>query len=592
LKDLEALATPAERRELRRGEVLVRQGEPSDVLYIVLSGRFTVQVEGVAEPVAEIGQGQPVGEIGFFAERPRTATVAALRDASVLAFTRERFRQISDASPSIRDAIILWLARRLAENVGPVVRDHIPIRTVALLSAGGSHVPEAFVETLQQVFGSAGRVAFLTATEVAAQAPGGRLDDPRTSTWLNAREADADFVFFVAEPTLTDWTRTCVRQADALLLAAVAGSSTELNPSERFAFSVHARRARRLVLLHRARASIVTGTHAWLDERDVFMHHHVALTDAADVHRIYRFLSGRALGFVASGGGALASAHLGAYKAFRDAGADFDILGGTSAGAALMAGLAFGVEPERVDQGIHNIFVRDRAFRRPTLPVYGLLNHKAFDRALRAEYGDAAIEDLWRPFYAVSSSLSDQQTRIHTRGPVWRAVRASGSLPGVLPPFFTPEGEMLVDGALMDNVPLDVMQALKAGPNVVVALKMGQAMRYGVEYDAIPGPVELGLSLLNPFSGRRRPPVPGILQVIGLSMLANSQPGLTPGDMDILIRPDLPPDARFTAWERHTEIFLHAYRSVAAWIQARIAAADPAVQAVIRVRCLGVTPEP
>jgi hypothetical protein len=96
------------------------------------------------------------------------------------------------------------------------------------------------------------------------------------------------------------------------------------------------------------------------------MHHHVALHDALDVRRLYRFLSGCAIGFVAGGGGALGSAHLGVYKAFREAGAEFDILGGTSVGAAMMAALAYGVDPERVDEGTHNIFVKSRAFRRPS----------------------------------------------------------------------------------------------------------------------------------------------------------------------------------------------------------------------------------
>jgi len=325
----------------------------------------------------------------------------------------------------------------------------------------------------------------------------------------------------------------------------------------------------------------VSGTSAWLAQRDVLMHHHVALQDAADVRRLFRFLSGRAIGFVAGGGGALGSAHLGAYKAFREAGAEFDILGGTSVGAAMMAALAYGVDPERVDEGTHNIFVKSRAFRRPTLPRYALLDHKAFDRALRGEYDDVLIEDLWIPFFALSSSLSVHKPRIHRRGPVWHAVRASSAVPGVLPPFFTKDGEMLVDGGLMDNVPLAPMKALKTGPNVVVALGTDAPTTYMVDYDAIPGPRELIGAMLNPFSRRRLPQMPSILQVITLSMLANRRPDLDLGDADILVRPDLPDDLRFTSWERHNEVFLQTYRGVAAWTRSRIAENDPKVLMLI-----------
>jgi len=87
--------------------------------------------------------------------------------------------------------------------------------------------------------------------------------------------------------------------------------------------------------------------------------------------------------------------------------------------------------------------------------------------------------------------------------------------------------------------------------------------------------------MLNPFSRRRLPQVPGILQVIILSMLANRRPDLPLGDTDILIRPELPADLRYTQWERHNQIFLHAYRGVAAWIQTGLAEKDPRLQAVL-----------
>ena len=473
------------------------------------------------------------------------------------------FEQIGAVSPGIRDAIIVSLARRLAQYTGRDASAASHVRTVAVLPAGASAPSPAFIESLRNVFGAAGRAMFLTEGEIAARFPAASLNDPAVSSWLSSCEAECDFIFYIGEAALTEWTRKCIRQADALLLVATAGAAVEHSPVESFAFSIHSPSARRLVILHQARTEVATGTGAWLDRRDVFMHHHVALTDAADMKRLYRFLAGRAVGFVAGGGGALGSAHLGAYKAFCEAGAEFDILGGTSAGAAMAAALAYGMSPERVDEGTHNIFVKSRAFRRFTLPIYGLLDHKVFDRALQAEYRDVMIEDLWRPFFAVSSNLSNHSVKMHRRGPVWQAVRASGSLPALLPPFFTKEGEMLVDGALMDNVPLGAMKALKAGPNVIVAFGDQAPTTYTIDYDRIPGARQLAAAMLNPFLRRRLPQVPSILQVIMLSMLANQGPNLELGDTDILIRPDLPADLRFTSWERHTEVFLQTYRGVA-----------------------------
>jgi len=581
LGSLQALAEGAEQRQLARGEILVRQGESPDALYFVLSGRFSVHLAGRTEPIGEIGQGQPIGEIGFFAGMPRTATVKAMRDSRVLVITREHYRQMSESSREIQDAVIVALARRLSGLIDGVGKAQNIVRTIALVWAGGSRPSSQFIDLLRNVFGAARRTIFLSRDEIAAKFANASLEDSMISDWLNSLEAESDFVFYIADPDLTDWTKKCIRQADAILLVARAGAPVELNSAEQFAFSIHAHSVRRLAILHDARTPIASGTPYWLAARDVLMHHHVALVDDADVRRLFRFFTGQALGFVAGGGGVRGSAHLGVYKAFCEAGAEFDILGGTSSGAAMAAALAYGVDPERVDEGTHNIFVKRRAFRRPTFPRYGLIDHKVFDAALKAEYGDTLIEDLWRPYFAVSSNLSDHMPRIHRRGLVWHAVRASGSIPAVLPPFFTKEGEMLVDGALVDNIPLGQMKAMKIGPNVVVAPGLESPTSYAVDYEAIPGAFELIGAMLNPFSRRRLPQVPSMLQVIMLSMLADHRPEPLLNETDILIRPELPDDVRFTNWERHSEVFMKSYHGVASWIQARVAANDSRVLAVI-----------
>ena len=477
--------------------------------------------------------------------------------------------------------MIVALARRLSHNNRPT-RPRPATRTIAVLPAGGSHIPSAFVDTLRSVFAASGPTAFVGAAEVAGQFPGRPLDAPAVSDWLNSLEATVEFVFYLADGTLTDWTRKCVRQADAILLVAVDGAPTALSPSERLACDIHPPSTRRLVVVHRRRATSVSDTGAWLADCDVLMHHHVSLQDTADVQRLQRFVSGRALGFVAGGGGALGSAHLGAYKAFSEAGAAFDVLGGTSVGAAMTAALACGMDPDTADGATHNIFVRNRAFRRLTLPRYGLIDHKVFDRALRTEYGDATIEDLWMPFVAVSTNLSEQRLHVHRRGPVWEAVRASGSVPGVLPPFFTNRGEMLVDGGLLDNVPLQPIKALKAGPNVVVVLRVRGRTTYDVDYASIPGPRQLLASMLNPFSRRRLPKVPGIVHVIGLSMLT-SRVDLQTEDSDIVVRPEFAKDVRFMSWDRHTALFEQTHRDVAAWIRDRRAKGDAALQALLEI---------
>src|ERR1044071_3814267 len=73
--EMTELAARFETRSLKRGETVIRQGEPADALYIVVSGRFSVTRTGRRAPIAEIGPDQPIGEIGFITNtNSRTAT--------------------------------------------------------------------------------------------------------------------------------------------------------------------------------------------------------------------------------------------------------------------------------------------------------------------------------------------------------------------------------------------------------------------------------------------------------------------------------------------------------------------------------------
>src|SRR4051794_15427978 len=104
-----ALASEFEVIPLRRGDVLVRQGEPADALFVVVSGRFAVSIEGRARAVTEIGPDQPVGEIAFFTGGTRTATVTAMRDGLVLRLGRAEFDRLSAKTPSIWRALTVTL---------------------------------------------------------------------------------------------------------------------------------------------------------------------------------------------------------------------------------------------------------------------------------------------------------------------------------------------------------------------------------------------------------------------------------------------------------------------------------------------------
>jgi len=345
-----------------------------------------------------------------------------------------------------------------------------------------------------------------------------------------------------------------------------------LTELEAFACEVHSVSARRLVRVHDRRSGEVSGTAAWLARLPAFMHHHVALEDQIDIDSLVRFLCGRAIGFVAAGGGSFGTAHVGIYKAFRERGVMFDIFVGTSVGSAMVAGFAKNLEAEHLERGTHEIFVRSRSFRRPTWPRYSLLDHKAFDRALAHQYGpDCRIEDCWRPFAAVATNLSTHNLELIRSGPLWQAVRASSAIPGLLPPFYTADGAMLVDGCLIDNVPLTSMHQLKSGPNLVVHFGEPAAEMFDVDYAALPGRFELIAAMLTPFRKKLLPAAPSAVNVLWRSLVAHQRYDTLPvGPFDTVMRPPFPVGIDVTDFDRHTEIFEASYH----WAKEAIAALE------------------
>ncbi len=551
------------RQDLMRGQMLVAQGEPSDSLFMVLHGALAVRRAGDLEPIAELRAGEVVGEIGFFANIPRTADVIAIRDTSVLVLTRNAYQQLAEDAPALVEALLAALARRFAKETARLtpLRASPKARTVTLIDGGYEPLPRDFDRRMREGL-AAVDAEIVDPARVNAMFPGRALDAPEVTDWLNKLEHIAPLVVYLGGREASAWARKAIRQADLVVFAcrgdAPAASLTEV---EAFACEVHPPSARRLVRIHDRRRGQVSGTAAWLARLPSFMHHHVALGDQVDIDSLIRFLSGRAIGYVAAGGGSFGTAHVGIYKAFRERGIMFDIFVGTSAGSAMAAGFAKNLEAEDLERGTHEIFVRSRSFRRPTWPRYALLDHKVFDRVLADQYGrDCRIEDCWRPFAAIATNLSTHNLELIRSGLLWQAVRASSAIPGLLPPFYTPEGAMLVDGCLIDNVPLAPMHQLKSGPNLVVHFGEPAAEMFDVDYAALPGRLELIAAMLMPFRKKLLPAAPSAVNVLWRSLVAHQRYDILPtAPLDLVMRPPIPLGIDVTEFDRHTDIFLASY---------------------------------
>ena len=104
-------------RQLRAGDVLLRQGDKNRHMFMILSGRLSVHLDSeTSEPVAVLGAGETVGELSVLDERPASAFVRAVEPTRLLAVDEFRFWDLVSASHEFSMNLLMLMAHRLRSN--------------------------------------------------------------------------------------------------------------------------------------------------------------------------------------------------------------------------------------------------------------------------------------------------------------------------------------------------------------------------------------------------------------------------------------------------------------------------------------------
>jgi lysophospholipid hydrolase len=155
-------------------------------------------------------------------------------------------------------------------------------------------------------------------------------------------------------------------------------------------------------------------------------------------------------------------AHLGVIRALKEAGVTVDMVGGTSQGA--FCGALYAKHPDDTEM-LYQTCCRMAATMGSrkeklfdlTLPMTSMFDGRRFNHGIRKALGKTRIQDLVLNFFCVSVDIQKRKQVVHTKGLLWKYVRASMSLTGYLPPV-AENGSLLVDGGYLNIVPADVMR--------------------------------------------------------------------------------------------------------------------------------------
>jgi predicted acylesterase/phospholipase RssA/CRP-like cAMP-binding protein len=404
--------------------------------------------------------------MALITREPRTASVQAVRDTQLLRISAATFTRLVSQHPEALRRVSSTIVARYVRTFQAGVPSS-PVRTIAVIALDDGE-PERFAARLVAAFAGFGDDAARVDAGTVASALGidGRPDDETFARFVDGEEATHDLLVYDAGAADPEWSVQCVRQSDLVLLVADATRPPGPRALEERIAGVTGNRRTELVLVHPPHTRLPSGTRSWLAPRALDGHHHVRAGHDPDVARVARLSTGRGVVLVLSGGGARGLAHLGVIRALEERGVPIDAIGGASIGSLIATGPALDLDDHRRLVEMRKAVVDGPPSVDFTFPAIALASGGRMTKNLQAFYGDAHVEDLWVDAFFVSCNLTLGEPVIHRDGLVWRALRASMAIPGIFPPL-RDGNDLLVDGGVLDNLPVAVMQRLHPGACVI-----------------------------------------------------------------------------------------------------------------------------
>jgi len=517
------------------GKPLYTQDDPSDCLYIVLNGRLRSVKQcpaGRKEMVCEFGRSECVGLVDSYTSQPRSTSVHAIRDTEVARIPSALMHHIKRLYPNTVTNIISLMTDQVIHQKSKndrqkghifsqqpsqtapegeglahhTMANHLAnISTVAVLSTDNDVPLGLFTSELANVLKKYGATQRLTSDTVKKRLGEAAMDannEYRLTTWLGQQEDVHKMTLYQCDSQQTGWTNRCLRQADAILIVAMGHSKPKIGELELELEKYACRALKCLVLLHKETVEAPTRTAEWLNLRGWLTNHfHVKIpalmlnpkaqrfrqeliskirltteSPFSDFSRLARFLTGNSIALVLGGGGARGISQIGIIDSLRKKNIPIDMIGGTSIGSFMGALWAqtrdIEVMKKRAKRFSGNMSQLWRKIIDLTYPITAMFTGKGLNNEICSILGHTQIEDLWIPYFCITTDLSASRMRVHSFGSLWRYVRGSMTLTGYMPPICDPfDGHYLVDGGYINNLPADV--AKQRGASVVVAVDVG-----------------------------------------------------------------------------------------------------------------------
>jgi len=429
---LEAVAAQLQLEHHGRGDVIFREGEPGETMYLVVAGQVEVLAGADQAPLAALGPGSFVGELALLLGEPRSATLRVVADTMLWSLHRRDLDVLLTEHPVIGVELSRELGRRLVATNRQLVAPPTT-RFTAVFGPGTAALSEA----VQARAGTA-KVGVLEFPGAPAVGP-----LPEGVVRLQLNPIDAEVLAGMAG-----------RDVDGITYLLLALPQAETS-------------AGRLAVELAEHIAGFGPVPAWVGQRGPS---HVVLRGDGShesFERVARWVTGQALGLALSSGGSKALAHVGVVKVLREAGIVIDAVAGTSGGALVAGALAMGVNDEGMLARVNELAAMLK-FRRIDFNIFprsALFKGERLRNRFHEWSEGATFADTVIPCWMAATDVALGTEIIIHRGSLADAVRASMSIPGAMNPW--PIGDRLcIDGAVVNPMPASVLR--DAGIRLVI----------------------------------------------------------------------------------------------------------------------------
>ncbi|MBX3723455.1 MAG: patatin-like phospholipase family protein [Turneriella sp.] len=461
--------------QLHKGDYLFRAEQRSRRMYIVTDGKLRVEKTAATSPetpairIAALTAGDIVGEVAILTGERHSGQVRALTDATLVAISKQELAPLLRRYPTLLQNLTRIEAMRLRHNIGherESVRElgfilHLYFTTLADYRAAESTTTALLAhENKRSLFIMDKDVhKFPTISALRRHVSGLLLKNPSIYLAVNSGGADIERWWAMVQMadrlviTLSEDPGSVTKAANFLNDRRLNAKVSLLNPMV-------------ITMRHAARENLVPteieeilrlGVRFRLKMDKDYWEKDKHPNFELKCRTIARAISDSTQGIAFGGGGARALSEIGVVSVLERHGIHFDHVAGTSMGALIATFYAQGLSSRQMSQKFREFLPDDSGLLRYNLPFISFFRDRSVNRILQRLFGRLRIEDLPIPLTIIAADLiSGQEIRIQ-KGLVWRAIRASMSLPVIFAPVRY-HGHYLVDGGAINNVPGNVLR--------------------------------------------------------------------------------------------------------------------------------------